>query len=344
MKLIVTMALLLSVFLLYVQGQESASRPEDPEADVWAPLSFDELVTLSAASAPPEKLSLRLNQLLTTPIIQNLAATDTLPPHRPVLKNLGPVVREGLWNIERGLNFELIRSALTDTVEFERVTGNLNHVRDPRRELVKSQLMSLQNVDILVLNEVDRGMKRTEYRDVARELAGALHMNYAYGVEFVEVDPVFELGTEKVHLPGAQEDHRWQSDLQVDHQRYQGLHGTAILSRYAISLAAEYDAELTLLHVTERVSDLAKAEAMIAECTQELEKLLSRTERKTFNVTFSVKFGKPYEEIVRYATEMQASLIIMTARGGDAVDRAVFGSTTYRVIQLGPCPVLAVHT
>jgi nucleotide-binding universal stress UspA family protein len=34
----------------------------------------------------------------------------------------------------------------------------------------------------------------------------------------------------------------------------------------------------------------------------------------------------------------------MTVRGGDAVDRAVFGSTTYRVVQLGPCPVLAVHT
>ena len=37
-------------------------------------------------------------------------------------------------------------------------------------------------------------------------------------------------------------------------------------------------------------------------------------------------------------------LIIMAAHGGDAVDHAVFGSTTYRVIQLGPCPVLAIHT
>ena len=52
-----------------------------------------------------------------------------------------------------------------------------------------------------MLNEVDMGMKRSEYRDVARELAAALHMNYAYGVEFVEVDPIFALGTEQVHLP-----------------------------------------------------------------------------------------------------------------------------------------------
>jgi nucleotide-binding universal stress UspA family protein len=113
---------------------------------------------------------------------------------------------------------------------------------------------------------------------------------------------------------------------------------------YAISVAAEYSAELVLLHVAENASDQAKAEAIISERTQELDKLVSETEHKNLNVRSAVRLGKPYEEIVRYATECKASLVIMTARGGDAVDRAVFGSTTYRVIQLGPCPVLAIHT
>jgi endonuclease/exonuclease/phosphatase family metal-dependent hydrolase len=80
-------------------------------------------------------------------------------------------------------------------------------------------------------------MKRTGYRDVASDLAAALHMNYAYGVEFVEVDPVFELGTEQVHLPDAQQDARLQQDMQVDRERYRGLHGTAILSPYPIKSA-----------------------------------------------------------------------------------------------------------
>ncbi len=57
-----------------------------------------------------------------------------------------------------------------------------------------------------------------------------------------------------------------------------------------------------------------------------------------------MRFRKAYEEIVRHATEAQANLIVMTAGGGDVVDRAIFGSTTDRVIQLGPCPVLAIHT
>ncbi len=113
---------------------------------------------------------------------------------------------------------------------------------------------------------------------------------------------------------------------------------------YAISLTAEYGAELTLLHVAEGASDQSNAEAIIAESKQELDKLIAEDERKQLKVRTLLRFGKPYEEIVRYATEVQTSLIIMTARGGDAVDRAIFGSTTYRVIQLGPCPVLAIHT
>src|ERR1700756_164333 len=113
---------------------------------------------------------------------------------------------------------------------------------------------------------------------------------------------------------------------------------------YAISLAAEYNAELALFHVAENPPDVSKAEAIVAARTQELDKLVSETERESLNVRSAVRFGKPYEEIVRYANDVRADLIIMTARGGDAVDRAVFGSTTYRVIQLGPCPVLAIHT
>jgi nucleotide-binding universal stress UspA family protein len=118
---------------------------------------------------------------------------------------------------------------------------------------------------------------------------------------------------------------------------------------YAISLAAEYGAELTLLHVVESNHHQTNAKAIVAEDPQELDKLISEHERKDLNVKSVVvksvvKFGKPYEEIVRHASETQPSLIIMTARGGDAVDRAVFGSTTYRVIQLGPCAVLVVHT
>ncbi len=56
-----------------------------------------------------------------------------------------------------------------------------------------------------------------------------------------------------------------------------------------------------------------------------------------------VRVGKPYQQIMRFALESQTDLMIMGVRGHGALDTAIFGSTVYRVIQLGSCPVLAVH-
>lgn len=197
-------------------------------------LSFDELAALASTARPEGTLGDRLNALLNTPFVHRETSAD-IQPHRPNVTGLGPVLRVGFWNIERGLNFDEIRSALSDPDNFLRKTKAGNSSR--QREIVESQLATLQEIDVLVLNEADWGMKRTEYRDITRELASALHMNYAYGVEFVEVDPVFDLDTEQPHLADAQQDRRLQQDLQVDRQRYRGLHGTAILSRYPIESA-----------------------------------------------------------------------------------------------------------
>jgi endonuclease/exonuclease/phosphatase family metal-dependent hydrolase len=235
MKTIRIAAFVLCLSSLYAIAQ--ANRPRQEPGEELTPLSFGDLVMLSSTAKPSGELLLRLNRLLTTPLVDNSASDADVQPHRPAVRNVGPALRLGLWNIERGLNFRLIQSALTDTSEFESLTDNLIRASGSRREQIEAQLATLQGVDVLVLNEVDLGVKRTEYRDIARELAAALHMNYAYGVEFVEVDPIFELGTEKVHLPDAREDQRLQEDLRVDRDRYKGLHGTAILSRYPIRSA-----------------------------------------------------------------------------------------------------------
>jgi endonuclease/exonuclease/phosphatase family metal-dependent hydrolase len=237
MRRAIAWGLLLSVCVSFAHAQEKtaaihAVQTEDPEL-----LSFDELVTLSSTAKPEGQLADRLSSLLAKPFIHNEASAAGVEPQRPSVANLGPVLRVGFWNIERGLNFELIRSALTSTNEFEHLEGNQRQISAAQKSLVESQLNYLQSVDVLVLNEVDLGMKRTEYRDVARELAAALHMKHVYGVEFVEVDPVFDLGIEQVHLPDAQRDLRLQQDLQVDRRRYRGLHGTAVLSRYPIRSA-----------------------------------------------------------------------------------------------------------
>lgn len=111
---------------------------------------------------------------------------------------------------------------------------------------------------------------------------------------------------------------------------------------YALSLAAEYDAELTLVHVLENASPSASNEA-IAKATGQLDKLIPLEMRKADRVKTRVCIGKPYEQIIRITLEAQTEMVVMAVRGRSALDLAVFGSTTHRVVQLGPCPVLVVH-
>jgi universal stress protein A len=112
---------------------------------------------------------------------------------------------------------------------------------------------------------------------------------------------------------------------------------------HALAVAAEYGAELTILHVVEEGWDRINAGNRVARAKKQLEQLLPLLPVNAVKIQTCVRVGKAWEQIVKYATESQANLIVMAVRGRNAVNLAIFGSTTYRVIQLGPCSVLAVH-
>lgn len=87
----------------------------------------------------------------------------------------------------------------------------------------------------------------------------------------------------------------------------------------------------------------ARVKEKIAKANKVLDKLIPPEAKKSHRIATTVRIGRAYREIVQLASEMDADLVIMAVRGRNALDLVVFGSTTYRVIQLGTCPVLAVH-
>jgi nucleotide-binding universal stress UspA family protein len=113
--------------------------------------------------------------------------------------------------------------------------------------------------------------------------------------------------------------------------------------RYAISLATEYESELSLLHVLEHMPSPEQREAENARVIHLLEGKIPEDARSCCKIKTFVRTGKPYEEIVKLAEEEQTDLIVVGVRGRNVLDLALFGSTTHRVLQLGPCPVLAIH-
>jgi hypothetical protein len=155
-------------------------------------LSYDELVQLSLDQEMSPKLSEKLRVITTTPFINNEAYLSGVRAQPLEVPGLGPSVRVALWNIERGLELDYIELFLTNKdafmakVEEERKEAkeNKKRIRAVELEKIPEEIGILNSADVWILNEVDWGVKRTEYREVVRELGKTLNMNWAYGVEF----------------------------------------------------------------------------------------------------------------------------------------------------------------
>jgi endonuclease/exonuclease/phosphatase family metal-dependent hydrolase len=207
--------------------------------------TYDELVELGAKPEIRPELADKLRLLATTPFINNEAYLSGARPHPLEVEGIGPALRVAFWNIERGLELDDIQLFLIDkdrfmaqmTEERKHAEENGHRVRKVDMENIPGEIETLKAADVWILNEVDWGVKRTQYREVVRELAETLHMNWAYGVEFLEVDSK-QLGTDTFddHEPEGDRQDLLQ-EFKVDKDRVRALHGNAVLSRYPIRSA-----------------------------------------------------------------------------------------------------------
>jgi endonuclease/exonuclease/phosphatase family metal-dependent hydrolase len=218
-----------AVLLFLITASPARAQEQPPELFTYA-----ELVQLYENEDLPEALQVKLDRLLTTPFISNAASARGVQPLLPKTPKLGTFVRVVQWNIEEGIEYEAINAAFTDPARFAKLLDSSAYPRgSQKRKEILQQVVLMKQADVIVLNEVDWGMKRTDYRNVAADLATALRMNYAYGVEFVEVDPI-ALGTEGFEEVSAEDRVKLETQIAVDKSRYRGLHGSAILSRFPL--------------------------------------------------------------------------------------------------------------
>jgi nucleotide-binding universal stress UspA family protein len=123
---------------------------------------------------------------------------------------------------------------------------------------------------------------------------------------------------------------------------------------YAVTLAEEADARLTVLHVIEVPPELredplaegfdvdrVRAEAE-ARSLQHLRELIPQDARTYSTVETAVREGAAYHEILKVAAEQGVNLIVMGVQGRGALDLLLFGSNTARVTRTATCPVLIV--
>jgi nucleotide-binding universal stress UspA family protein len=122
--------------------------------------------------------------------------------------------------------------------------------------------------------------------------------------------------------------------------------------RFAISLAKESDAHLTLLHVIDVPPDdellMERFDApefrryVDEQVRRRLEALVTDDVREWCQPETKVSYGKPYRQILETAASEDADLIVIGVRGRNPVDLTLFGSTTNHVVRHASCPVLTL--
>ena len=123
--------------------------------------------------------------------IVSFLQTPQIQIREKVVPHLNYFIRVAQWNIEKGKRFDAVLDCL-------RQNGILKWA------------------DIIILNEVDYGMNRSQNRHVALELADQLGMHMVYGPAHFELTK----GTD--------------DDLKIEGQNKESLQGNAILSRFPV--------------------------------------------------------------------------------------------------------------
>jgi endonuclease/exonuclease/phosphatase family metal-dependent hydrolase len=123
--------------------------------------------------------------------IEKFLKTPQLISRPNAVPRLNSFLRIVQWNIEKGKRFDSILDLLQNNE-------------------------TLRWADVVILNEADLGMNRSQNRHVARDLADSLEMHMAFAPCFVEL------------TKGTGE------ELDLDGQNRESLQGNAVLSRYPI--------------------------------------------------------------------------------------------------------------
>jgi nucleotide-binding universal stress UspA family protein len=122
---------------------------------------------------------------------------------------------------------------------------------------------------------------------------------------------------------------------------------------YALSLAKEADAHLTVVHVIhvpehialwfEHGDAVSPVREMQAAAERRLRSAVADEVRAYCHVSERVEVGDPYREILRVADEEHAGLIVLGAHGQTVIERMFVGSTAQHVVRHAACPVLTVR-
>ncbi len=109
---------------------------------------------------------------------------------------------------------------------------------------------------------------------------------------------------------------------------------------------------LTLLHVIPEIESqfwktyIYEVESVDAKAKQDIDDKISQVYRSQLpeglDLQVEIRIGKDSQEILRFATEIQADLIVMGRQGSGSLQKALFGNVAEIVVRKADCAVLTI--
>ena len=123
---------------------------------------------------------------------------------------------------------------------------------------------------------------------------------------------------------------------------------------FAVDLARRANASVTFLQAIEWLTEEDPRELshfnvpefrryLIQDAEEQLNALIAQQTRVERGCRATVVAGRAYREILRIASEHEASLIVMGAQGRGGPALTPIGSTTQQVVRAASCPVLTIR-
>ena len=121
--------------------------------------------------------------------------------------------------------------------------------------------------------------------------------------------------------------------------------------RYALAFAAQFDAEVTLVHIVEQMvypgdwmyPPLAVSDFANEKREQMIERLRALDAGSGIKTQHMVRLGRAWQEVTEIAREQKSDLIILATHGYTGLKHALLGSVAEKIVRHAPCPVLSVR-
>lgn len=116
----------------------------------------------------------------------------------------------------------------------------------------------------------------------------------------------------------------------------------------SLVMAKTIEAEIILLHVIKIKSfpifgGSPKPTEDIKSIEDSFNELLSKTPSEGLTITYLIKIGSVHKEIIKYAEENEAYMIIMGTHGASGFEEFWAGSNAYKVVAGASCPVITMR-